>query len=250
MKWASKRITEIQLAFMLLTRLPAGTLSAYIPDLAASRWAFPLVGSIIGSLLALSYFGLHLLGFPSILAALIALIITLLATGALHEDGLADSADGFGGGHDKEQKLAIMKDSHIGSYGVLALIMVMSARVAGLSYLPPHSDVILWLIGCAVFSRLIMVAYLCLLPSARDTGLGNQASGQNRRDLLWAVIISLPFIWVTFPALGMSLIVMALVAYLWALVAKRQIGGQTGDICGAGQILCETAGWLTLLTAF
>ena len=249
MNWARKRITELQLAFMLLTRLPAGQLSGSVPDLAAARWAFPLVGFVIGSLIALCYIGLNQVGLPTILAALLALAIAIIATGGLHEDGLADSADGFGGGQDKEQKLAIMKDSHIGSYGVLALVILMTARIASLSYLPADQMLIIWLIGCAIFSRLIMVGYLCFLPSAREKGLGSQASGNASTDFIAAMIISAPFLWFGGTIMLYCIIIMTIIALSWALLAKRQIGGQTGDICGAGQMLCETAGWMALLVA-
>jgi len=247
MGWVRGRLIEVQLAFMLLSRLPAGTLSGKAPSLATSRWAFPLVGSIIGGIIALSYGGLSFVGLPPIIAALLALSLGLLATGALHEDGLADSADGMGGGHDRDRKLAIMKDSHIGSYGVLALIMVMGLRVFGLASLPPHFDMIALIITISILSRTIMVAYLCLLPSARDTGLGEMASGQTYKPLFFATALSLPMMAFCGVAILPSLIVMVIVAFGFALMAKRHIGGQTGDICGASQMLSETAGWLSLL---
>lgn len=242
-----KRIAEGQVAFMLLTRLPAGTLSSYVPDLAAARWAFPLVGIVIGGIIGCAYLALSAVSLPPLLAALCALALGLLATGALHEDGLADSADGFGGGHDRDRKLAIMKDSHIGSYGVLALIMIMGARLAALSALAADLNLVLWVISCAMFSRLIMVGYLCFMPSARDTGLGNQASGHRVRPLVIATILCLPVFWLAGPVMIACFITMGVVAILWGVIAMRQIGGQTGDVCGAGQMLCETAGWISLL---
>lgn len=247
MSWVRGRLSEVQLAFMLLSRLPAGNLTAQAPDLAAARWAFPFVGLVIGAVIATAYYGLCQLGFPAIISAFLALALAVMATGALHEDGLADSADGMGGGHERERKLAIMKDSHIGSYGVLGLIFVMGTRLSGLSYLPPENDIIWPIIGCAVFSRIIMVAYLCLLPSARENGLGNMASGHGVGPLLSAFLISLPVFYLCGLTFIPALIVMAMIASLFGLLAKRQIGGQTGDICGAGQLLTETAGWLTLL---
>ena len=247
MGWVRGRLIEVQLAFMLLSRLPAGTLSGKAPSLATSIWAFPLVGCIIGGIIALSYGGLSFIGLPPIIAALLALSLGLLATGALHEDGLADSADGMGGGHDRERKLAIMKDSQIGSYGVLALIMVMGLRVFGLASLPPDFNMIALIITVSIFSRTIMVAYLCLLPSARDTGLGEMASGQTYTPLVFASALSFPMMAFCGVTILPSLIIMLIIALSFALLAKRQIGGQTGDICGAGQMLSETAGWLSLL---
>ena len=165
----------------------------------------------------------------------------------MHEDGLADSADGMGGGHDADRKLAIMKDSHIGSYGVLALIIVMTLRVSSLSYLPPHFDMIWLIIACSIFSRTIMVGYLCLLPSARAKGLGDMASGSGATHLIIATGISALFLYLCGPLILPSLGIMFVFACGFALFAKRQIGGQTGDICGAGQMISETAGWLSLV---
>ena len=245
-----KRLAEVQIAFMLLSRLPAGTLSGQAPELSQARWAFPIIGFVIGAIIALGYSGLSLIGLPPILASFLTIGLAIVATGALHEDGLADSADGMGGGHNKERKLAIMKDSHIGSYGVLALIMLTGLRVTGLSYLPADGALLWPIIGCAVFSRVIMVAYLCLLPSARDNGLGQMASGRGLWHLFSALIISLPVFYLSGSFFIPALMMMAVVAGLFGMLAKRQIGGQTGDICGAGQMVTETTGWLALLVLF
>ncbi|MBT5798937.1 MAG: adenosylcobinamide-GDP ribazoletransferase [Alphaproteobacteria bacterium] len=263
MNWACKRIAELQAAFMLLTRLPAGTLTSYIPKLAAARWAFPIVGCVIGAIIAASYIMASQLMLPSFAAAILALIVGLLCTGAIHEDGLADCADGFGGGHHRNRKLEIMKDSAIGSYGTLALIMVMGLRILTLSSLPSKTEIIAPIVICAVISRFSMVGYLCLLPAAKSDGLGNQASGKNISSLFWTALISFIVIFmlifimafiVSFEmgAAGLFYLIIALLlgASVWGIIAKHQIGGQTGDVCGAGQILCETAGWVILATIY
>ena len=115
------------------------------------------------------------LGLPAGLAAILALVAGVMMTGGLHEDGLADCADGFGGGQDRGQKLAIMKDSRVGSYGVLALIFVIAARIMALAALPATAQSLILLISLAMVSRLTMVVYLSWLPSARTEGLGHQA---------------------------------------------------------------------------
>ena len=176
MIWLGKRIAEGQIALMLLTRLPAGNIAGTAPSLAAARWAFPLAGLPVGLVIACAYIGLSWLGLPVLLSAILALTAGVLTTGGLHEDGLADSADGFGGGHNRERKLEIMKDSRIGSYGVLALIMVMSARVVALSSLSASMTAFLGILAFAMASRMLMVGYLSLLPAARSDGLGRHAS--------------------------------------------------------------------------
>ena len=255
MNWIGIRLAELQLAFMLLTRLPAGTLTSQLPELAHARWAFPIVGCIVGGIIAASYIILSLLLLPSFAAAILAITAGLFSTGAIHEDGLADCADGFGGGQNREKKLAIMRDSAIGSYGTLSLIIIMGLRILLLSMLPAKLEIVTPIIICAVISRYAMVGYLCLLPAARQDGLGNQASGNqtsgdNISALLLAGLIALPA-FVT-GAFGLIYVIIAIVsvALIWGVIAKYQLGGQTGDVCGAGQIICETAGWLIIATIY
>ena len=255
MNWIGIRLAELQLAFMLLTRLPAGKLTFHLPELAHARWAFPIVGCIVGGIIAASYIILSLLLLPSFAAAILAITAGLFSTGAIHEDGLADCADGFGGGQNREKKLAIMRDSAIGSYGTLSLIIIMGLRISLLSMLPAKLEIVTPIIICAVISRYAMVGYLCLLPAARQDGLGNQASGNqalgdNISALLLAGLIALPAF--VIGAFGLIYVIIAIVsvALIWGVIAKYQLGGQTGDVCGAGQIICETAGWLIIATIY
>ena len=255
MNWIGIRLAELQLAFMLLTRLPAGTLTSQLPELAHARWAFPIVGCIVGGIIAASYIILSLFLLPSFAAAILAITAGLFSTGAIHEDGLADCADGFGGGQNREKKLAIMRDSAIGSYGTLSLIIIMGLRISLLSMLPAKLEIVTPIIICAVISRYAMVGYLCLLPAARQDGLGNQASGNqtsgdNISALLLAGLIALPAF--VIGAFGLIYVIIAIVsvALIWGVIAKYQLGGQTGDVCGAGQIICETAGWLIIATIY
>ena len=261
MIWLGKRIAEGQIALMLLTRLPAGNIAGTSPSLAAARWAFPLAGLPVGLVIAGAYIGLSWLGLPVLLSAILALTAGVLTTGGLHEDGLADSADGFGGGHNRDRKLEIMKDSRIGSYGVLALIMVMSARVVALSSLGASVTTLLGIVAFAMASRMLMVGYLSLLPAARSDGLGRHASHDSGDDtgddmraqkylpLIIAFLITAPALMAAYlfsASVLAAFMVMIIMALVMAGLAKRQIGGQTGDVCGAGQILSETAAWCAL----
>jgi adenosylcobinamide-GDP ribazoletransferase len=255
MNWIGIRLAELQLAFMLLTRLPAGKLTSDLPELAYARWAFPIVGCIVGGIIAASYIILSLLLLPSFAAAILAITAGLFSTGAIHEDGLADCADGFGGGQNREKKLAIMRDSAIGSYGTLSLIIIMGLRILLLSMLPAKLEIVTPIIICAVISRYAMVGYLCLLPAARQDGLGNQASGNqasgdNISALLLAGLIALPAFVLGAFGLIYVIITIVIVALIWGVIAKYQLGGQTGDVCGAGQIICETSGWLIIATIY
>ena len=179
MKWTVKRAAEVQTAFLLLTRLPAGKLNTYVPKLTDAAWAFPAVGFVVGAIIAGIYIITSQFMLPSFASAIFALIFGIFCTGAIHEDGLADCADGFGGGQNKEKKITIMTDSAIGSFGMLALIMVMGLRILMLSSLPSTTEIATGIIICAVISRFSMVGYLCFLPAAKQEGLGNQASADN-----------------------------------------------------------------------
>ena len=246
MNLAVKRLAELQTAFMLLTRIPVGNLTAHVPKLSDALWAFPVVGYVVGGIIAGCYLFTSQIFLSSVAAAIFGLIVGLLCTGAIHEDGLADCADGFGGGQKKEKKLDIMKDSAIGTYGTLALILVLGLRILMLSSLPAMLEMVLLIINCAVISRLAMVGFLYFLPAVRQEGLGSQASINNIFPLFLAGIIASPaLIFVAFVSY-FAIIAILVAALLWGIIAKYHVGGQTGDVCGAGQILCETAGWVML----
>ena len=167
MKWTVKRVAEVQTAFLLLTRLPAGKLNTYVPKLTDAAWAFPAVGFVVGGIIAGIYITTSQFMLPSFASAIFALIFGIFCTGAIHEDGLADCADGFGGGQNKEKKITIMTDSAIGSFGMLALILVMGLRILMLSSLPSTTEIATGIIICAVISRFSMVGYLCFFTSSK-----------------------------------------------------------------------------------
>ena len=128
---------DFSLATAVLTRIPIGFPEHLLPlpegAVAASSWAFPLVGAGVGAIAAITFFVAGLLGLGDAPAALLAVLAGILVTGGLHEDGIADTADGFGGGSDRAAKLAIMRDSRQGSHGILALIFSIGLRAAALA---------------------------------------------------------------------------------------------------------------------
>ncbi len=242
------RADEIRLAFMLLTRLPAGTIRGEAPGVASSSWAWPLVGLAVGAIGAFAA-GLGLwFGLPPIMAAILVLAACVLATGGMHEDGLADLADGFGGGRDRAQKLEIMRDSRIGSYGVIALVLTLAFRILGISALIEGGSATAALLGLSAASRAVLPAALILLPPARPDGLGRSATGSDRQPALIAAAIG--FACLLPLGFGSALAAAIAIAGAGAAVgalAQRQIGGQTGDVLGAMQQLAECAGWAVLV---
>lgn len=231
---------------MFFTRLPLPPAHADAddpPSLAAAARAFPLAGLLIGALGALALMIASKFGWHPVVAVLIALGAIALITGALHEDGLADVADGFGGGGDRADKLAIMRDSRIGSFGVMALIFSVGIRAGTLaSFLSPGAAA-LALIAAHVLSRATLPAAMLWLAPARDNGLG---AGAGRPDLDGVVTgsilaVAIAILTVGFGA-GLAAVVAAvLAALIVGLIAQRQIGGQTGDVLGATQQAAETA---------
>jgi adenosylcobinamide-GDP ribazoletransferase len=238
-----QRLAELQVAVMLLTRLPAGRLSGTAPSLAQASWAFPLAGALVGGIVAGVFAGGQMLGWHGPVAAGVALVAGLLATGGLHEDGLADVADGFGGGHTRARKLEIMKDSRLGSYGAIALVMAL-----GLRWILVAQEGHWWpIVALAMASRAVLVAALAAMPAARADGLGKAAAGVGA----WRVVVALVLGAAALGGLGAAAALKTGVAMLAAALALgwlayRQIGGQSGDVLGAMQIVTEIAGWLVL----
>ncbi|PJJ85355.1 cobalamin-5'-phosphate synthase [Brevirhabdus pacifica] len=237
---------------MLLTRLPVplddAAFAATGPQGESTRgqgrlvWAFPLVGAIV-ALLALLPAGLAAWwGLAPGGVALLVLAGGVLLTGAMHEDGLADLADGFWGGWTRERRLEIMKDSRVGTYGVLALILSLLARWWALSTIFAGGAFWAPVLAAAVLSRAAMGVTMASLDHARADGLG-QSFGRTPAlpaagGLGLAVVLALVVIgWAALPALIFG----AAAALALALLAQAKIGGQTGDVLGAQQQVTEIA---------
>ncbi len=246
------RLAQVQLAIMLLTRLPAGQLPDPAPGIGSAAWAFPLAGLAVGGGGALTLWAALALGLPPALGAGLAILTNLLLTGALHEDGLADLADGFWGGQTHEKRLEIMRDSRIGSYGTLALIVSIGLRWQALVYLAQANlDVTLVvMVVMAMTSRVAPAAVLAFVPPARSDGLGHSARATPPSGVAIAALIALvPGLLLDsvllLPVL-MAILCQAIVTVGLAKLAQRKLGGQTGDVLGASQQVAEIAGYLAL----
>ncbi len=223
---------DLAAAAALLTRLPVPD---HRPSGAGAAWAWPLVGGAVAACAALAAALALALGLSPVLAAVIAIATEAVLTGALHEDGLADSADGLFGGRDKARRLEIMKDSRIGTFGALALVLVTLARWGALVTLLQAGDYGA-VIAAAALSRAAMPALMAALPNARGDGLSSLTGRPTPAAAGLAAVAGLA---VALVAAGLSAIAMALAsaaaAVAVAAVARARIGGQTGDILGAAQ---------------
>lgn len=226
---------DILAAFGLLTRLPL----PFRPPRPAGAWAWPLAGAGVGLLLAALASVLMAADLPAGLVAAAVLGAQMLLTGALHEDGLADCADGFWGGHDRTRRLAIMKDSRIGSYGTLALVVTALARWAALSVLVQAP---LALVAVAALSRVPMAALSAWLPNARGTGLSASLGRIGPAPAFAGAAAAMAVALACAGPAAIPAMLAALAAGLAVgLVARAKIGGQTGDVLGASQQMAEVA---------
>ena len=241
---------DIALALVLLTRLPLPKL----PSAAFSRqvravWAFPLAG-LATTLPAIGLAGLALaFGLPAEIAAGLIIVMQILLTGAMHEDGLADCADGFWGGFTPERRLEIMKDSRIGAYGVLALVLSIGLRWSALAALIPLAG-LLPVLAVSLLSRAPMGFLMALLKPARSDGLSRSVGAPHLPPVLigalLAIGLSLAVTGFTY-TVGLTLIAAA-ASLAMSLLARVKIGGQTGDVLGGTQQVCEIALLIGLLS--
>ena len=241
---------DLWTAFGLLTRLPLPfpDFDATDPRPAAhAAWAYPLVGLVVALIMGLTGSLAMAIGLPAEPAALLMLLAGVLTTGALHEDGLADCADGFWGGWNVERRLEIMKDSQIGAYGVIVLILALGMKIVALAGLLAAGTVLMPLLASAMLSRASMVGVMHLLPNARGTGLSKRTGHPPRAAALTAgalaLVAALLLGWVGV----LALLLAAAAAATVALVARRKIKGQTGDVLGATQQVVEITVLLTCL---
>ena len=235
-------LADIPAALGLLTRLPVPVDAERAGARGAkAAWAYPLVGAVVALLVGLPAWALSG-SIPSTILAGLMLVALVVLTGALHEDGLADSADGLWGAWDRARRLEIMKDSHIGSYGVIALVLSLLLRWLGLVALV-QSDVMLpALAAVAMLSRAAMVAVMAALPNARDGGLSKTVGRPSAETAGMASLLAIIAALLCTGLIGLAVILgVAVMALVVGALAKAKIGGQTGDILGATQQVSEIA---------
>jgi adenosylcobinamide-GDP ribazoletransferase len=245
-------LEDLRTAVAFLTRLPMPhPQGAMPPNFVRAHRMFPLVGAAIGGAVGLVCLALRAIGLPDLAAAALALGASALLTGALHEDGLADVADGFGGGRDPAAKLEIMRDSRLGTYGALILMVSFVAKLSALAALP-DGVVVQGLIAAQALARGVLPFMAMSLVYARTDGLAANAGRPDSAIASTAAAIAVLIALVALPwrdALGAALMASAC-AIGMAWLAQRQIGGQTGDVLGGAEQLGETAILLLLAARF
>lgn len=230
--------TDLKIAISLLSRIPVRNeneqLQARSPNQA---WAFPIVGILVGFFsCCLAWIGL-LLELNNFAVGFLIVTGAALVTGAMHYDGLADTLDGLWGGWTPSQRLKIMKDSHIGVYGVIGLVISVGLQAALYGQIIQQS---IWpIIGIMTISRAVMVPVMGFLENPRTSGLSSQVGQPKIQTIFMAMALGIIVSLLTeaWAAIGGAI----LAAFTIAKIAKSKIGGQTGDILGATQQLAEVS---------
>ncbi len=247
--------TLLLVAIQFLTRLPVPQFTNYQPEwLHQSSRHFPAVGLLVGILCA-GVFWLASMVFNPLVGAVISTVFGIRLTGAFHEDGLADTCDGLGGGLTRERTLTIMKDSRLGTYGVLGLVSALLIKITLLATMP-IAVAIIALIVAHSGSRLLCISLIALLPyggeieHAKAKPMAQQLTAMQALFASGWVLLGLVLVWLIFPtAISQISIWQALLALGLALIAteymrrllRRRLDGYTGDGLGATQQLSEVA---------
>jgi len=232
---------DLLFAIIFLTRVPvpAGAAAKSQP-LATAMRVFPLAGAMIGAVGGLVFVLASLLGAPNLLCGFLALAALVILTGGLHEDGFADIADGFGGGYERQRKMDIMRDSRVGTYGGAALMLSIAIRAVAAGSMEPL-DALAAMIASAALGRGLIPISMTLYLSARSDGVG-ASSGYPTESSTWtSILLALLIALLALgPGEGFLCFIVGVVGVCGlAAFAKRQIGGYTGDVLGAGAQLVD-----------
>jgi len=232
-------------AIRFLTILPIpGKLGSDAESLSTSLPFFPVVGLMIGGISALLTLGLGQL-FPLPVTAVGIVIILLMVSGGLHMDGLADTADGFFSSRPRERILEIMRDSHVGAMGVMAIVLTLALKIAALAC---YTNTNIWVpaLLMPLAGRVVLVLLTAFMPYARGEGLASPFyQGPAKLAATWGIVFFTAVAWWLAGAAGMFVVVgIILFTLLFALYCHNKIGGVTGDTLGAA---CELAETLTVL---
>jgi adenosylcobinamide-GDP ribazoletransferase len=241
-------VIDLAVTLAFATRLPLAHVAQVAQgDIARASWAMPVAGAVVGAAAALAYAVAVRLGLPPSVAAALAIAAGMALTGAMHEDGLADTADALGG-NDRARKLEIMHDSRLGTYGGCALVLSILLRWAALASIASTGAVVLALIAAHTAARATLPAVMVAVPPARRDGLAASFGAPPREAAAVAALIGALTL-VLCLGFGPGLVAAALLGVAAVAVARlslNAIGGHTGDVLGALEQVGEV---LVLLVA-
>ena len=242
-------LNDMGVAFCLLTRIPLQP-----PEIAFERskqavWAYGIVGIVWALVVWSTCIITSTLGLSNPVSALLGLAAGTILTGAMHEDGLADSADGLWGGFEKERRLEIMRDSKIGVYGIIALFLTFLLRWQLLTHFFDLSLSLTALLVAGSFSRAVLGVIMVYLPFARSDGLSHGVGRPPKTPAYFGLTLTVLTAFLVMGLIGLAACVVgSMAAWACAATAKNKISGQTGDILGATVIITEIAIMTTIFS--
>jgi adenosylcobinamide-GDP ribazoletransferase len=242
-----QRTEELGVALGLLTRFPLPEFTMRTPaTVGTAFWAYPLAGALVGAPAAALFWLCHAAGFSTAPSVLLAMAATLLASGAFHEDGLTDFWDGLGGGDSREEKLDIMRDSRIGTYGALAIAFTLGLQfcfLVNIQNYAGHTSVMGAIIAAEALSRGAIALPIASLHPARNDGLGPSMAVLPMVTIVTGVVIAAAIAVLLLGGGGLLMMVgAALGTGLVTFIAWHFLGGFTGDVLGAAAVTARMAG--------
>ncbi|MBM4252472.1 MAG: adenosylcobinamide-GDP ribazoletransferase [Deltaproteobacteria bacterium] len=249
--WLHRQLVYLAAATMYLTRLRMPRrLTDVNPSLNLLAPYFPLVGMVVGAIAAIVYRATAVV-LPIDVAVMLSMAATIYATGAFHEDGFADVCDGFGGGWSKDKILMIMKDSRIGAFGAVGMVIILGLKYQALSHVSDH-EMVWTLVTAHALSRAMPVAMSHFLINAREDAARVDLKPSFHNQTFGQMLLALAFGLLPVAASGrwqflLPLPLMGLMTWHMGRFFKRWIGGYTGDCCGAVQQVTEVVFYLTIL---
>jgi adenosylcobinamide-GDP ribazoletransferase len=236
-------ISSLRSAVAFLTVIPVASEGGK-PGVRLGRAYFPAVGALVGLLAGVAFAIVAALTTP-LLGAVAAAAALATLTGGLHLDGIADAADGLLGRGDLSRRLEMMRDPRVGSFGAIALVVVLLGDVGALAGMSPATAIVALVIAGAL-SRLAMLCVVAFVPYVRDAGLGVAAAGASRVfDVVLGLALAAIACLLDWRRALVAVVVVAIAAIVLVALARRRIGGATGDVYGAVTELCQLAALLT-----
>lgn len=243
-------LDDLKTAFIFLTRIPLQVdHELTMRDLADASHLFPVVGVVLGCAASAILLFAQYLGMPPAICVILAIATITVLTGALHEDGFADTIDGLGAGPDRERALEIMHDSRVGTFGVIALVLTFSMRFAALTSLAELSSMVVALIAASAVSRAAAATAMALQPPARTSGLVAVAGNPPREKAAIAVLSAAIIAFLILPtgSAFTAIIAVALVGSFAGIFIQHWLGGATGDTLGTIQQITEITFLIALI---